>query len=150
MSATVDRALELTRRGVAQPSRRMTVRNALLACGIGASATYVAANVVGALQGGGYSSVNQSVSELTAIHASSRPIALRLFVASDVLALAFVTGVVAAAGAAPAAVRRARWDRQHRFHQRPQLVGSSGTRSSMRVVMAQDPASPTPTERNDV
>jgi Protein of unknown function (DUF998) len=98
MSTTVDRALELTRRGVAQPSRRMTVRNALLACGIGASATYVAANVVGALQGGGYSSVNQSVSELTAIDAPSRPVALPIFVASDVLSLAFGTGVVASAG----------------------------------------------------
>src|SRR5512133_60651 len=89
MSTTVDRALELTRRGVAQPRRRsLAVQRALLACGIGSSAAYVAANVVGALRGGGYSSVNQSVSELTAIDAPSRPVALPLFVASDVVASA--------------------------------------------------------------
>jgi hypothetical protein len=70
----------------------------LLACGIGSSATYVAANVVGALRGHGYSSVNQTVSELTAIDAPSRPVALPLFVASDVLSLAFGIGVVASAG----------------------------------------------------
>jgi hypothetical protein len=99
MSTTVDRAPELTRRGLAQPSRRsLAVRRTLLACGIGSSAAYVAANVVGALRGGGYSSVNQSVSELTAVDAPSRPVALPLFVASDVLALGFGTGVVAAAG----------------------------------------------------
>ena len=92
MSTTVDRALELTRR------RSLAVKRALLACGIGSSATYVAANVVGALRGGGYSSVNQSVSELTAIDAPSRPVALPLFVASDVLALGFGSGVVASAG----------------------------------------------------
>ena len=45
MSTTVDRALELTRR------RSLAVKRALLACGIGSSATYVAANVVGALRG---------------------------------------------------------------------------------------------------
>jgi Protein of unknown function (DUF998) len=92
MSTTVDRALELTRR------RSLAVTRALLACGIGSSATYVAANVAGALRGGGYSSVNQSVSELTAIDAPSRPVALPLFVASDVLALGFGSGVVTSAG----------------------------------------------------
>jgi hypothetical protein len=99
MSTTVDRAPELTRRGLAQPSRRsLAVRGTLLACGIGSSAAYVAANVAGALRGGGYSSVNQSVSELTAVDAPSRPVALPLFVASDVLALGFGSGVVASAG----------------------------------------------------
>ena len=99
MSTTVDRALELRRRGVVQPSRRsLAVRRALLACGIGSAVAYVAANLVGALRGGGYSSVNQTVSELTAIDAPSRPVALPLFVASDVLSLAFGTGVVASAG----------------------------------------------------
>jgi Protein of unknown function (DUF998) len=99
MSTTVDRAPELTRRGVAQRSRRrMAVKRTLLACGIGSTATYVAANVVGALRGSGYSSLHQSVSELTAIDAPSRPFALPIFVASDVLALAFGIGVVASAG----------------------------------------------------
>jgi hypothetical protein len=98
MPTTLDRALEPTRLGGTQRRRRRMARNALLACGIGASATYVAANVVGALRGGGYSSVNQSVSELTAIDAPSRPSALPIFVASDVLSLAFGIGVVASAG----------------------------------------------------
>jgi hypothetical protein len=92
MSTTVDRALELTRR------RSLAVKRALLACGIGSPVVYVAANVVGALRGGGYSSVNQTVSELTAIDAPSRPFALPIFVVSDVLSLAFGTGVVASAG----------------------------------------------------
>jgi hypothetical protein len=92
MSTTVDRALELTRR------RSLAVERALLACGIGSSAAYVAANVVGALRGGGYSSLNQTVSELTAIDAPSRPFALPIFVASDVLSLGFGAGVVTAAG----------------------------------------------------
>jgi hypothetical protein len=99
MSTIVDRAPELTRRGVAQRSRRsLPVKRALLAWGIGSSAAYVAANVAGALRGGGYSSVNQTVSELTAIDAPSRSVALPLFVASDVLSLGFGTGVVASAG----------------------------------------------------
>lgn len=62
MSTTVNRLpeLTLTRRGAAKRSRRsLAVKRALLACGIGSSATYVAANVAGALRGGGYSSVNQ-------------------------------------------------------------------------------------------
>ena len=42
--------------------------------------------------------MNQTVSELTAIDAPSRPVALPIFVASDVLSLAFGTGVVASAG----------------------------------------------------
>jgi Protein of unknown function (DUF998) len=92
MSTTVDRALELTRR------RSLAVQRALLACGIGSPAVYVAANVAGALRGGGYSSVNQTVSELTAIDAPSRPVALPLFVAFDALSLGFGTGVVASAG----------------------------------------------------
>jgi len=91
MSTTVHRALELTR------GRSLAVKRALLACGIGSPVIYVAANVVGALRGGGYSSVNQTVSELTAIDAPSRPVALPLFVANDVLSLGFGAGVVASA-----------------------------------------------------
>ena len=81
-----------------QAVRGRTMRKALLVCGIGSSATSVAANLVGALRGDGYSSVNQTVSELTAIDTPSRPVALPIFVASDVLSLAFGTGVVGSAG----------------------------------------------------
>jgi uncharacterized protein DUF998 len=98
MSTTIDPASELIGRDVPTKGSRATLQKVLLACGIGSSAAYVAANVAGGLRGGVYSSVHQSVSELTAIHAPSRPFALPLFVASDVLALAFGTGVMAAAG----------------------------------------------------
>lgn len=98
MSTTIGRASQLTRRDAPTRGSRATLQKALLACGIGSSAIYVVANVVGALWGGGYSSVNQSVSELTAIDAPSRPLALSIFLVSSVLALAFGIGVVASAG----------------------------------------------------
>jgi hypothetical protein len=97
MSTTIDRTSELTGRDVPTEGSPATLQKVLLACGIGSSAAYVAAHLPGALRGGGYSSVTHAESELTAIHAPSRPVALPLFVASDVLALAFGTGVVAAA-----------------------------------------------------
>jgi hypothetical protein len=97
MPITIDRTSEVTGRDVPTKGSRATLQKVLLACGIGSSVAYVAANVAGALRGGAYSSVNQSVSELTAIDAPSRPVALPLFVVSDVLALAFGTGVVASA-----------------------------------------------------
>jgi len=98
MPSATGRAQGLLRREVPlkrSPGRR---RKALLACGLGSSAAYVAANVAGALRGGRYSTVNQSVSELTAIGAPSRAVALPIFVISDALALAFGIGVVESAG----------------------------------------------------
>jgi len=89
MSPTIDRVQELLRREVPIKRSRDLQRKVLLACGLGSSATYVVANVAGALRGRGYSTVNQSVSELTAIGAPSRAIALPIFVVSDALALAF-------------------------------------------------------------
>ena len=98
MATTLGRVLEPTRGGVGQPRWRRMARTALLASGIGSSAAYVAANIAGALRGADYSSLHQTVSELTAIDAPSRPVALPLFVASDVLSLAFGIGVLASAG----------------------------------------------------
>jgi hypothetical protein len=98
MSTTIDRASQLTRRDVPTKGSRVTLQKVLLACGIASAAIYVVANIVGALWGDGYSSVNQSVSELTAINAPSRPVALPIFVVYDVLSLAFGIGVVASAG----------------------------------------------------
>jgi hypothetical protein len=98
MSTTIDRTSELTHRDVPARGSRATLQKALLACGIASSVVYVVANIVGALRGGGYSSVHQSVSELTAIDAPSRPFALPFFVVSDVLAFAFGIGVAASAG----------------------------------------------------
>jgi hypothetical protein len=74
MSTTIDHTSALTGRNVPTKGSRATLQKVLLACGIGSSAAYVAANVAGALRGGGYSSVNQSVSELTAIHAPPDPL----------------------------------------------------------------------------
>ena len=98
MSSTIDRAPGLLRRGGPVKSSPKMLRTILLACGIGSAAAYVAANLAGALRGGGYSTVNQSVSELTAIGAPSRSVALPIFVVSDVQALAFAGGVLASAG----------------------------------------------------
>jgi hypothetical protein len=98
MSTTIDRTSKPTRRDGSTTGSRATLRKVLLACGIGSSGSYVVANIVGALRGAGYSSVNQSVSELTAIDAPSRSVALPLFGASDVLALAFGIGVLESAG----------------------------------------------------
>jgi Protein of unknown function (DUF998) len=98
MSPTLDRVQELLRREVPIKRSRDLRRKVLLACGLGSSATYVVANVAGALRGGRYSTVNQSVSELTAVGAPSRAAALPVFVVSDALALAFGIGVLESAG----------------------------------------------------
>lgn len=98
MSTTIARASPRTRRDVPTKASRATLQKVLLACGIGAAAIYVVANIVGALWGDGYSSLHQSVSELTAIDAPSRPFALPIFVVFDLLSLAFGIGVVASAG----------------------------------------------------
>src|SRR5215217_6077191 len=66
MPTTIDPTSQLTGRNVPTKGSRATLQQVLLACGIGSSAAYVAANLAGALRGGGYSSVHQSVSELTA------------------------------------------------------------------------------------
>jgi menaquinone-dependent protoporphyrinogen IX oxidase len=73
-----------------------TVQVALLICGILSSLVYVAANVAGAMRWQGYSSVTQTVSELFAIDAPSRPVVVPLLLAYDVLLIAFGCGVWAA------------------------------------------------------
>lgn len=77
----------------------MTNRRALLACGILSSLVYVAANVAGALSYPGYSSTAQTISELSAIGAPSRPIWVVLGAAYNVLLVAFCLGLWASAGA---------------------------------------------------
>ena len=74
------------------------VRKLFLVCGILSSLLYVAMNVIGAVQFEGYSSVSQTVSELFAIGAPSRPLWLVLGLGYDVLVLAFGLGVWASAG----------------------------------------------------
>src|SRR5207302_7372604 len=54
---------------------------------------YVAMNIVAAMQFKGYSSVSQTISELSAIGAPSRPLWVRLGIVYGVLVIAFGVGV---------------------------------------------------------
>jgi Protein of unknown function (DUF998) len=68
-------------------------RRVLLASGILSSLLYVAANVLGALRWRGYSSRSQTVSELSAIEAPSRPLMIPLLTAHSLLVISFGSGV---------------------------------------------------------
>jgi hypothetical protein len=74
-------------------TRHSPVRKVLLACGILSSLLYVAATIVGAMHWEGYNSFSQSVSELSAIAAPSRPFVIPLFLTYSVLVIAFGVGV---------------------------------------------------------
>jgi hypothetical protein len=81
------------------------IRRVLLVCGILAPLLYVAMNIVGAVQFKGYSSVSQTVSELSAIGAPSRPLWVRLAIVYGVLVVAFGLGVwLSARGRRPLSV----------------------------------------------
>ncbi len=73
-------------------------RKALLICGVLASLLYVSMNVLGAAQFEGYHSASQTVSELFAIGAPSRPLWVWLGIVYQVLMIAFGWGVWASAG----------------------------------------------------
>jgi hypothetical protein len=75
-----------------------TVRKALLICGILASLLYVASDIVAAMRWVGYSYTAQSVSELRAIGAPTRPLLVPLLFIYTVLEIAFGLGVCGAAG----------------------------------------------------
>lgn len=74
------------------------LRKLLLICGILSSLLYVAMNVLGTMQWEGYSSASQTVSELFAIGAPSRPLWVLLGIVYQVLVIAFGWGVWASAG----------------------------------------------------
>jgi hypothetical protein len=75
------------------------VRVALLFSGVLSSLDYfIAANIVGPLRWEGYSSLSQSVSELSAIGAPSRPTMTAAFVLYSALLMAFGVGTWASAG----------------------------------------------------
>jgi hypothetical protein len=78
--------------------RERIVTDVLLACGILSSLVYVAANVAGAMQWDGYSLLSQTVSELAAIGAPSRAIAVALELPYALLAIAFGYGIWRHAG----------------------------------------------------
>lgn len=73
-------------------------RDVLLTCGILASLLYIVADIVVAMQWEGYSYASQTVSELMAIGAPTRPFLVPPFAAFDALVIAFGTGVLGAAG----------------------------------------------------
>jgi hypothetical protein len=70
----------------------------LLVCGIAASLLYIATTIVAAMLWKGYSSASQTVSEVFAIGAPSRPLVVPLFLAYSVLVIAFGLGVWRSAG----------------------------------------------------
>jgi hypothetical protein len=70
----------------------------LLICGILSSLLYVAMNIVGAVRYEGYSFVSQTVSELSAIGAPTRPLWVLLAIPYTLLVTAFGWGVWEAAG----------------------------------------------------
>ena len=69
------------------------LRKVLLICGIVSSLLYVAMNVFVAMQWEGYSSASQSVSELSAIGAPTRPLWVLLGIAYTLLVTVFGWGV---------------------------------------------------------
>jgi hypothetical protein len=68
-------------------------RTVLLCCGILSSLLYVAANVRGARRWRDYSLASQTVSELSAIGAPSRPFVIPLLTAHGALVIPFGLGV---------------------------------------------------------
>jgi len=79
-------------------SRQMMLRKVLLGCGILSSLIYVAATILGSMVWKGYSSIDQTVSELFAIGAPSTSLIVPLFVAYALLIYAFGIGVWISAG----------------------------------------------------
>ena len=84
--------------GSAVTHHHLTVRKVLLVCGILSSLLYVAINILGALQWEGYSLISQTISELSAIDAPSRPLVASLTLAYDALLVSFGLGVWKSAG----------------------------------------------------
>ena len=76
----------------------LAIRRALLACGVLSSLLYLAMTVFVAMQWDAYSSVSQTVSELSAIDAPTRPLWVRLVTIYALLLLAFGYGVRVSAG----------------------------------------------------
>jgi hypothetical protein len=76
----------------------MTARKILIVCGILSSLLYVAMNIIAAMLYQGYNSTSQTVSELSAIGAPTRPLWLLLGIPYTLLATAFGCGVWVSAG----------------------------------------------------
>lgn len=112
MSTTLERAPEVLHASAPATTRRPTLRNVLLASGFAASLFYVAALVFSAARWEGYSSLDQTLSELFAVDAPSRPIFLAFSIPYGLLSLAFGIGVLWSAR--PDFLASARLDRRLR------------------------------------
>jgi len=74
------------------------VRKVLLVCGILSALLYVGTDILAAMRWEGYSYVSQTVSELIAIDAPTRPLVVPLFTTYAILVYAFAVGVWQSAG----------------------------------------------------
>lgn len=93
-------------RGGAMPQpARSIARRVLLACGPLSSLLYVATDIIGGLRYEGYSFNSQTISELMAVGAPSKPLVDPLFLAYNALVLAFGVGVFRDAGGRKRALR---------------------------------------------
>ena len=79
-------------------SGKVSSKRILLICGILSSLLYVTATILGAIRWDGYSSTNQTVSELIAINAPSAPLVVPLFLVYSILMFAFGLGVWRSSG----------------------------------------------------
>lgn len=78
--------------------RGLTLRRALLVCGVLSSLLYVGVDLLAAMRWEGYSYASQTISELSAIGAPTRPLVVAAGLAWCVLLLGFGAGVWGAAG----------------------------------------------------
>lgn len=69
------------------------VRKCLFICGVLSSLLYVATDILAAMQWESYSYISQSVSELQAIGAPTRPFIISLYSIFSVLVIAFGLGI---------------------------------------------------------
>ena len=72
---------------------RSSITSNLLVCGVFASLLYVAMNIICAMQYPGYSSASQTVSELSAIDAPTRPLWVLLAIVYSVASIGFGLGL---------------------------------------------------------
>lgn len=77
---------------------RFESEDALLVCGILAALLYLIADIAGGLSWPGYSFAAQTISELSAIGAPSRPVVVAIFTIDNILLIAFAAGIWRAAG----------------------------------------------------
>lgn len=98
MVTTTDRLWRLIRGEIRADGSTEPIRAALLVAGIAAPVLYVVMNIVGALRFHGYSTVSQTVSELSAIGAPSRPLWVGLAIVYGMLIIAFGVGTWLSAG----------------------------------------------------